>query len=48
MTAFHSANMMLDYQDIGSGPHTLVLLPGWCEPKPYLSHLSPWRLNAIG
>ena len=33
MTAFHSANMMLDYQDIGSGPHTLVLLPGWCEPK---------------
>jgi len=33
MTAFHSANMMLDYQDIGSGPLTLVLLPGWCEPK---------------
>ncbi len=33
MTAFHSANMVLDYQDIGSGPLTLVLLPGWCEPK---------------
>lgn len=33
MTAFHSANMTLDYQDIGSGPLTLVLLPGWCEPK---------------
>lgn len=33
MTAFHSANMALDYQDIGSGPLTLVLLPGWCEPK---------------
>jgi len=30
MTAFHSANMMLDYQDIGSGPLTLVLLTGWC------------------
>ena len=24
MTAFHSANMMLDYQDIGSGPHAGV------------------------
>ncbi|WP_268647566.1 alpha/beta fold hydrolase, partial [Escherichia coli] len=33
MTAFHSANMILDYQDVGSGPLTLVLLPGWCEPK---------------
>nr|SAY43412.1 1H-3-hydroxy-4-oxoquinaldine 2,4-dioxygenase [Serratia marcescens] len=33
MTTFHSANMALDYQDIGSGPLTLVLLPGWCEPK---------------
>lgn len=33
MTVFHSANVTLDYQDIGSGPITLVLLPGWCEPK---------------
>lgn len=48
MTAFHSANMMLDYQDIGSGPLTLVLLPGWCEPKPCSSRSLLWRPNVIG
>ncbi|MBL3521534.1 alpha/beta hydrolase [Serratia plymuthica] len=33
MTAFHFATHSLDYHDAGSGPLTLVLLPGWCEPK---------------
>jgi pimeloyl-ACP methyl ester carboxylesterase len=33
MPAFHCANVLLDYQEIGAGPLTLVLLPGWCEPK---------------
>ncbi|WP_262370338.1 hypothetical protein [Serratia marcescens] len=32
MTAFHRANLALDYQDSGSRLLTLVLLPGWCEP----------------
>lgn len=33
MTAFRHGTLSLDYQDSGSGPLTLVLLPGWCEPK---------------
>ncbi|CAI0786292.1 alpha/beta hydrolase [Serratia quinivorans] len=33
MTAFRHDTLSLDYHDSGSGPLTLVLLPGWCEPK---------------
>ena len=33
MTAFHFGTHSLDYHDSGSGSLTLVLLPGWCEPK---------------
>ncbi len=33
MTAFRHGTLSLDYHDSGSGPQTLVLLPGWCEPK---------------
>ncbi|CAI1598520.1 MAG: alpha/beta fold hydrolase [Serratia proteamaculans] len=33
MTAFRHGTLSLDYQDSGSGPLTLLLLPGWCEPK---------------
>lgn len=33
MTAFRYGTLSLDYHDSGSGPLTLVLLPGWCEPK---------------
>ncbi|MCP1108393.1 alpha/beta hydrolase [Serratia nevei] len=43
--------MALDYQDSGSGPLTLVLLPGWCEPKtvfePFIA-LAAERYRVIG
>jgi hypothetical protein len=48
MTAFRHGTLSLDYHDSGSGPLTLVLLPGWCEQKPFLILLSPWRNNNTG
>lgn len=32
MTAFVRNNITGDHQQCGSGPMTLPLLPGWCEP----------------
>ncbi|AKH62323.1 MULTISPECIES: alpha/beta fold hydrolase [Photorhabdus] len=33
MSQFHCNNITIDYNDNGIGPITLLLLPGWCEPK---------------
>ncbi|MGS0628975.1 MULTISPECIES: alpha/beta hydrolase [Photorhabdus] len=33
MSQFYYNDIKIDYNDSGIGPITLLLLPGWCEPK---------------